>query len=264
MSKIPKVIHYCWLSNDEKPEKIKRCMASWSEVMPDYEIRHWGMDSFDFDSVPFLKDAIAMKKWAYVSDFIRLYAVYTEGGIYLDSDVLVIKRFDDFLDNEMFIGTEMATDGAFSPEAAIFGARKEMPILKHISTSIKEPLNSEVVLRMMSTPGTEWTIFDENGNYQIAIAPAAFTHFLTPLGYRRINELQRLSNGVIVYPVPIFVNSTCTPTDETYAIHINAVSWLKPLYFSSEGRGPVFKFCKRFNLHKTYAVWCKIIESIRK
>ena len=101
---IPKVIHYCWLSNDPFPEKIKLCMQSWKEIMPDYEWKLWNTENFDIEnSIPYVKDAFACKKWAFVADYIRLYALYTEGGIYLDSDVKVLKRFDDFLHHGFFL-----------------------------------------------------------------------------------------------------------------------------------------------------------------
>jgi mannosyltransferase OCH1-like enzyme len=74
--------------------------------MPDYEIRCWDGNSFDFDSVPFVREAMSVKQYAAASDYVRLYALYTEGGIYLDSDVMVYKPFDDLLDNRYFCGTE--------------------------------------------------------------------------------------------------------------------------------------------------------------
>ena len=93
---IPKKIHYCWFSGDKKPVSIERCIESWKRVMPDYEIKEWDGNSFDFDSVLFVKQAIEARKWAFASDYVRLYALHTEGGIYLDSDVEVFKRFDCF------------------------------------------------------------------------------------------------------------------------------------------------------------------------
>lgn len=105
---IPKVIHYTWFSNDEKPPIVKQCMASWKQILPDYELRLWDMDAIkDLDSV-YLREALAAKKWAYAADYVRLYALYHEGGIYLDTDVMVYKSFDDLLDNKVFIGKEDA------------------------------------------------------------------------------------------------------------------------------------------------------------
>lgn len=93
---IPKVIHFCWLSNEPYPDLIKKCIESWKEKLPDYAIKKWDTTNFDVTSVPFVKEAYECKKWAFAADYIRLHALYTEGGIYLDSDVRVLKSFDVF------------------------------------------------------------------------------------------------------------------------------------------------------------------------
>ena len=116
---IPKKIHFCWLSGDEYPPLIKHCIETWHKVLPDYEIVLWDTKRFDIDSVQWVKEAFEARKYAYAADYIRLYAVFTEGGIYLDSDVEVLKPFDDLLKFKAFIGFEAATQ---SIEAAIFGA----------------------------------------------------------------------------------------------------------------------------------------------
>ncbi len=116
---IPKKIHFCWLSGDEYPPLIQSCIDTWKKVLPDYEIILWDTHRFDIDSVVWVKEAFDAKKYAFAADYIRLYAVYTEGGIYLDSDVEVLKSFNDLLLNKAFIGFEAATE---SVEAAIFGA----------------------------------------------------------------------------------------------------------------------------------------------
>jgi mannosyltransferase OCH1-like enzyme len=118
---IPKLIHMCWLSADPYPEKIEFCIASWKKYLPDYEIMLWDTNRFDVNSLPWTKQAFEAKKYAFAADYIRLYAVYNYGGIYLDSDVEVIKPFDDLLDLPYFIGTEAASEGV---EMAAFGAEK--------------------------------------------------------------------------------------------------------------------------------------------
>lgn len=118
---IPKKIHFCWLSGDEYPPLIKHCIETWKEVLPDYEIVLWDTNRFDINSVAWVKEAYESKKYAFAADYIRLYAVYTEGGIYLDSDVEMLKPFDDLLSSRSFIGFEAATEKI---EAAIFGAEQ--------------------------------------------------------------------------------------------------------------------------------------------
>lgn len=86
---IPRKIHFCWLSGDPLPPSIKKCMDTWKKVMPDYEWKLWNTENFDVNSIPYVKEAYEKRKWAFAADYIRVYALYTEGGIYLDSDVKV-------------------------------------------------------------------------------------------------------------------------------------------------------------------------------
>lgn len=96
---IPKIIHYCWLSNDPMPAELKRCIKSWKRKLPDYKIKKWDTHNFDIYSIPFVAEACKMRKWAFACDYIRVYALYTEGGIYLDSDVFVRNSLDFCLAN---------------------------------------------------------------------------------------------------------------------------------------------------------------------
>jgi hypothetical protein len=117
---IPKIIHLCWLSGDPYPPKIAKCLKSWKKYLIDYEIILWDTKRFDLESSAWVKQAYENKKYAFAADFIRFYALYHMGGIYLDSDVEVLKCFDEFLDLPYFVGAEKAQ----TPEAAIIGAEK--------------------------------------------------------------------------------------------------------------------------------------------
>lgn len=117
---IPKKIHYCWLSNDKFPPLIERCISSWKEKLTDYEFILWDTNRFDLNTNVWVKQAFEAKKYAFAADYIRLYALYHYGGIYLDSDIEVIKKFDDLLHLPYFIGTE----GESVVEAGVFGAEK--------------------------------------------------------------------------------------------------------------------------------------------
>ncbi len=118
---IPKVIHYCWLSGDLYPEKIQHCIDSWKKMLPDYELVLWDTNRFPLDKSVWVNEAYEVKKYAFAADYIRLYAIYNYGGIYLDSDVEVLKRFDDLLSLPYFVGKE-GFDNRI--EAAAFGAEK--------------------------------------------------------------------------------------------------------------------------------------------
>lgn len=123
---IPKTIHYCWLSGDPFPPLIQNCIDSWKRLLPDYEIKQWNLSNFDLESHPWVKEAFIAKKYAFAADYIRCYALYNEGGIYLDSDVEVLKSFDPLIHLPYFIGRE--NDGEV--EAAVMGAEKGNPLFK--------------------------------------------------------------------------------------------------------------------------------------
>lgn len=112
---------------------VTRCIASWKDKLPNYEIVLWDMNRFDIHSVPWVEQACSAKKWAFAADYIRLYAVYNYGGIYLDSDVEVLKSFDDLLSRPFFFGREHTPDridASHIVEAATFGASPKHPLIK--------------------------------------------------------------------------------------------------------------------------------------
>ena len=103
---IPRKIHYCWFGRGEMPQLAKDCIASWHKHMPDWEYKLWNEDNFDVDSTPYTKEAYEAKKYAFVTDYVRLYALLTEGGVYMDTDVEVLKPLDDLLHHSAFTGYE--------------------------------------------------------------------------------------------------------------------------------------------------------------
>lgn len=125
---IPKIIHLCWLSGDEFPEAIQHCIDSWKIHLPDYEIYLWDTNRFDINSSRWVKEAFEAKKYAFAADYIRLYALYHHGGIYLDSDVIVYKSFNDLLNLPYFIGEDIT----HCFEAAVIGAEKGCEWIGHI------------------------------------------------------------------------------------------------------------------------------------
>ena len=103
---IPKTIHYCWFGRGEMPEMAKECIASWHKYMPDWEFRLWDEENFDVNSKPYTKEAYEEKKYAFVSDYVRLWALEREGGVYLDVDFEVYKSFEPLLGYCAFAGVE--------------------------------------------------------------------------------------------------------------------------------------------------------------
>lgn len=126
---IPKVIHYCWLSSDPFPPKIRKCIDSWHKVLPDYELRLWNLDRLGNACPPWVREAFDNRQYAFAADFVRAYALYHEGGIYLDSDVEVLKPFDEFLHLPYFLCRE---SGGWSVEAACMGAERGTPLFAHV------------------------------------------------------------------------------------------------------------------------------------
>lgn len=123
---IPKTIHYCWLSDDPYPPKIQACIDTWSKHCPDYEIRLWTLQSFGDDCPVWVRQAFERKKYAFAADYVRCYALYHFGGIYLDSDVEIIRPFPDEL---LRLPHMLAHEGdAPTIEAAVMGAEPGHPL----------------------------------------------------------------------------------------------------------------------------------------
>jgi hypothetical protein len=107
---IAKTIHYCWFGRGEKSELTIKCINSWKKYCPDFVIKEWNEDNFDINSNEYVMEAYKAKKWAFVTDYVRLYVLYNYGGIYMDTDVEVIKPLDNFLNNHAFSGFESSKE----------------------------------------------------------------------------------------------------------------------------------------------------------
>ena len=124
-----KVIHYCWFGGKPLPKLAKKCIKSWKKYLPDYEIKEWNEKNFDINMCPFVKGAYENKKWAFVADYARMYALYNEGGIYFDTDMEIINNVDFLKEKDVFIGYEenkftlVLLDTAFPHEGILVGNR---------------------------------------------------------------------------------------------------------------------------------------------
>lgn len=117
---IPKIIHYCWFGGKTKPQDVLENIKGWKKINPDYEIKEWNESNFNYRSFPYTHEAYLANKFAFVSDVCRLYALTTDGGIYLDTDVVAVKPFDELLHNHSFIGRE----APFQASTAVIAAEK--------------------------------------------------------------------------------------------------------------------------------------------
>jgi len=232
---IPKKIHYCWLSGDEIPPVLQKCMITWKEVMPDYELVLWDQKRFDVNSVDFVREAVSVKKWAFATDYIRLYALFTEGGIYLDMDVIVKKRFDSFLGNDFFSAIEsflirkneenkvyVYDNGSviqriigISLQAAIFGAIPEHSFLKDCLEWYKD----------------KHFILPDNSFADNVIAPDIYATIAQKYGFRYKNEEQNLTNNMKIYPSSVIGSTVWNFNKDCFAIHCCRGSWLPPKSF---------------------------------
>ena len=128
---IPKIIHYVWVGDKEKPEEVLKCIESWKKYCPDYEFVEWNNEKFEKIKNLYSQQAYESKKWAFVSDYIRLYALYNYGGIYLDTDSEITQNIDQFLDNEFFSGFELYKN-EYNILASPLASIPESPIIKNL------------------------------------------------------------------------------------------------------------------------------------
>ena len=157
---IPQIVHYCWLSDEEIPETMKRCMATWRDRMLGWEFRRWDMEASASITSPWLRAAIAKRQWAFASDYIRIWALYNEGGIYLDTDVEVLKDISPLLDCDLLVGEESGTGMI---EAAVIGALTGNPIIKKILDSFEEaPTVETLPERMKRIIGGDVALLDSD------------------------------------------------------------------------------------------------------
>lgn len=209
MSKIPKIIHYFWTSDNEMPELVKDCINSWKNRLPDYEIKRWSTENFNVNICQYTREAFEAKKYAFVSDYVRIYVLYHEGGIYLDTDVEVVRKLDDLLNDPAFAGFE----NNHTVATCMIGSEKGNPIFKRF-------LDYYAVRTFVST----------NGGYNLTPNPIPFTDICQQEGLVLNGRKQKLKN-IVVYPQDYFCpydNSSeqLKATDNTYAIHYFNGAWI--------------------------------------
>ncbi|MBY0145892.1 glycosyltransferase family 32 protein [Neobacillus niacini] len=207
---IPKKIHYCWFGGKEKPGIVNKCIDSWRKNLPNYEIIEWNEGNFNIDANPFVKEAYDSGKYAFVSDYVRVYALYHYGGIYLDTDVEVFRSFDDFLHHPSFWGFEQENFIATST----IGAKKE----NHL---IKEFLDSYNNKNFIKNDGT----FNQLTNVAIITKLLKDKGLLLNGQYQKINQIGAFYPQTYFSPYD-YINCQTFISDKTYAIHHFYKSWL--------------------------------------
>lgn len=206
---IPKIIHYCWFGGKPLPESVKRMKASWMKHMPDYEIKQWDESNINIHSNQYMEEAYREKKWAFVSDYVRLEVLKKYGGIYLDTDVEVFRSFDIFLSNRAFCGME--DDGDIYLATCIIGAEKEHPWIVNFWSFYQSR-----------------SLYLKNGDIDMI---ANTVHFLklTMAQYPNFqykNVTQVLDDGITIYDCSLVPYATLkSKYTNYYAIHHADASW---------------------------------------
>ncbi len=169
---IPKIIHYCWFGRGELPDLAKNCIESWHRYMPDWEYRLWNEDNFDVHATPYTQEAYEARKYAFVSDYVRLWALYKYGGLYMDTDVEVLKPLDDLMHLPAFTGYEGSkhsppVTGTMASERKGEWVKEQLDYYSDRHFLMKDgtydmTTNTQTISSIMMSNG-----FECNGQYQI-------------------------------------------------------------------------------------------------
>ena len=208
---IPRAIHYCWFGMNPKPQLVLDCIKSWEEKCPDYKIIEWNESNYDFSQSPlYVKQAYEKKKWAFVTDYVRLQVIYDNGGIYLDTDIELVKNLDDLLSNSSYFGFQNKTEIA---TGLGFGAEKGCRIL----WDMMQDYNDIPFIR-------------PDGSLDLLPCPRRNTAAFILRGLIPDGTEQELEGGIHIYPKSYFCpmdykTGRVELTENTYSIHLFFASW---------------------------------------
>ena len=207
---IPKIIHYCWFGRGEKPELAKKCIDSWQRLCPDFEIREWNEDNCDYLPMPFMAEAYAAKKYAFVSDVMRLLVLEQYGGVYFDTDVEVVRDISPLMDDEGFIGFE---NDQYVASGLTIASVPHHPVVQAMIEEYQK-------LHFTNADGTTNAVG----------CPYLNTDVMERYGLVRNGQEQTVA-GIHVYPADFFnpldsVTGKLAKTENTYSIHWYSMSWL--------------------------------------
>lgn len=207
---IPKIIHYCWFGKGEMSETDKACLDSWREVLPDYQIKRWDESNFDVNCCEYAREAYKAKKWAYVSDCARYMILDKEGGLFLDTDVRVLKSYNPLLKEQCFLGVER-------PNYSVAPGLVIGTVPGH--HMIKEMVNVYEHTKFLNPTEVP----------KAPTSPDYITELLKNYGFVQENKLQHLKD-VTIYPYEYFapmdsVTGLTNISNETYSVHLYNTSW---------------------------------------
>lgn len=216
---IPKTIHYCWFGRNPLPKSVEKCISSWKRYAPDYDIIQHNEDNFDFSSHPYMEEAYAAHKWAFVSDLARLLIICEQGGIYLDTDVELIATLDAVLNNSFFFAVEKDTNIRNGEESV------------HVATGLGfgAEAGNEVLKCLIDEYEGSHFILPETGSFDLTPCPVRNSRALEKYGYAYQDELIKFAGGTI-YPSEYFCPEEFSSdrtryTANTISIHHYDASW---------------------------------------
>ncbi|MBQ7985807.1 MAG: glycosyl transferase [Clostridia bacterium] len=213
---IPKVIHYCWFGGNPLPKSAQKCIDSWKKYFPDYEIKEWNESNYDVNKIAYISEAYGAKKFAFVSDYARFDIIYNHSGVYFDTDVEVIKPFDDILENGAFMGCEIDGDGNGSinvnPGIGI-AAEAGMEFYREILDAYND-----------------FKFIREDGTYNTTTIVKYTTDMLLKNGLQDIKGIQKVCD-INIYPKEYFnplddLTGKVDKTENTHSIHWYSKTWL--------------------------------------
>lgn len=209
---IPKIIHYCWFGSNQKPDIVLKCIESWKNILSDYEFREWNDEDLKLCNNKYVNDALKEKKWAFISDYFRIYALYNYGGIYLDTDCMVFKPLNDFLNLNFFCSFENF-HRRILPSIGVVGAKKNNHIIKDLLDEFDNLnfYNEDGSLNLI--PNTE----------RLQVYFAEKFNLKPPYNDKKTVELEDKS---YIYPSNYFSNYD---KNVSYIKHFYCGSWLPPL-----------------------------------
>lgn len=205
---IPKKIHYCWFGSRKLPEHFQKNIDTWQKYCPDYEIIEWNESNYDVSKNKYMQQAYEHKKWGFVPDYARLDIVNTHGGIYLDTDVQMLKSFDVLLQYDFFCGFE--NTGSVNLGQG-FGAIKKHPIIEDM---LREYEKLEFV--------------KPDGSLNTTASPVYQTAALARWGLKKNGTLQQTDNFLVLpseYFAPVNEFGYGIPTADTFSVHQYAATW---------------------------------------
>lgn len=229
---IPKIIHMIWLSGEPYPALVRRCLRSWRRVLPDYELMIWTMDNFDTQAVRYVREAVSVRKWAPASDYIRLWALYNYGGVYMDSDVFVRCDFGSWMESDVFSAVERSLQpidiGQYVDEQ---GRLRDESVFNVPGIGIQAAVLASVkghpfIRRCMDYFEREPYILPD-GSYanRTFIAPGIFARIAYDFGFRYADREQHLDEGILILPSAAISSTLRSVAEQARAVHCCNGNW---------------------------------------